>query len=119
MNIVKELKVWANSGDFPLKSKVSEIILSQADDEETIKCFFKDLANHGCVSGIVNDLITYVQTQKFFDDYYPEIMDLVYEYEKDTGERVQYEGDLKNWFAWFAFEHLAGELAENLEIETV
>jgi hypothetical protein len=66
---------------------------------------------------MIPGLVYYTDTHKFFDKHYEEIEDLRYEYESDTGECLQANGDLKNWFAWFGYEETARKLAEELEIE--
>jgi hypothetical protein len=82
-----------------LQKKVQEII-----EENGGQDFANDVMTHGCVSGVVTELITYSQTHEWFDRYYDEIMEMVEEYEEMTGEKLHWDGDLKNWFAWFSFE---------------
>src|ERR1700712_977135 len=72
-----------------------------------IDAFFYDLLNHGCQSGMVVSLIYYSDTHKFYDAYYAEIENLRFELEDATGEPLQPKGDLKNWYAWMAFEETA------------
>lgn len=79
-------------------------------DCEHIETFFSDLLQYGCESGMINSLIYYVDTHKFFDNHYGEIEDLRYEYEEMLGEALKPNDDLKNWFAWFAFEETARRL---------
>ncbi len=83
-------------------------------DCEDVETFFSDLLQYGCVSGMISSLIYYVDTHKFFDDHYDEIEELRYEFEDMLGEPVKPNGDLKNWFAWFAFEETARKLADDL-----
>ena len=52
----------------------------------------------------------------FFDDHYDEIETLRMELEESTGEKVSPgSNDLKNYFAWFAFEETARALADEQE----
>lgn len=44
---------------------------SKSDDD--IKSFFSDLMSNGCESGMINNLIYYTDTHKFYDKYYDEI----------------------------------------------
>lgn len=79
---------------------------------------FTDLASSGCQSGTISSLIYYVDTRRFFDNFYDEIEILREEFEDNTGEPLQINGDLKNWLAWFAFEETAFQLArDELELE--
>jgi hypothetical protein len=57
-------------------------------------------------------LIYYKDTHEWFDTYYDEIMELVEEYEEMLGEKLNWEGDMKNWFAWFSFEEATRKLYE-------
>jgi helix-turn-helix protein len=88
-----------------LQKAVKEII-----EENGGKSFAQDVVTHGCVSGIVTELIYYSDTHKWFDTHYSDIMELVEEYEEMLGEKLQWQGDMKNWFAWFSFEETARQL---------
>jgi hypothetical protein len=70
----------------------------------------KDVVEYGCVSGAVSHLVYYHDTHKFFDEYYEDIQEEVEEYEEMTGQKVCPEGDIKNWYSWFAFESVANKL---------
>lgn len=100
-----------------LVRKVAEMIIDQADGYEVIDDWFNDLFQHGCISGMVGDLIYYSDTHKFYDDNYDDIENLRYEFEQSTGEKLQPDNDLKNWFAWFAFEETSRTIAQELGIE--
>lgn len=88
-----------------LKERVKEII-----EENGGQKFADDVLRYGCVSGCVTELIYYKDTHKWFDTYYEEIMSLAEEYELETGEELHWEGDLKNWFAWWSFEKITFDL---------
>ena len=75
------------------------------------KDFFKDLQKGGCVSGLTR-LIDYNDTHTFYDNHYDEIEGLRIEHEEDF-----IVGDLKNHFAWFAFEIVAFKLVDKLGVE--
>lgn len=81
------------------------------------KSFFTDLLRHGCVSGMVNDLIYTGDCQAFFDLFYEEIEELRQEWEENTGEPIQIKNDLKNDLAWFGFEETVYQLAAELELD--
>lgn len=79
---------------------------------------FQGLAQHGCISGWIDSLIYYSDTRAFFDRFYDEIEELREEYEDSIGKPLRIQYDLKNWFAWFAFEETAYRMAnDDLELE--
>jgi hypothetical protein len=96
---------------------IKALVATEAIDYHDIKDFFKDLLSHGCQSGMIGSLIYYSDTHEFFDTHYREIEELRYEYEQDFGMPLQPNGDLKNWFAWFAFEETARKLVDELKID--
>lgn len=65
---------------------------------------------------MVGSLIYYTDTATFFDRHYAEIEWLREEWEASTGEALPINGDLRNSFAWFAFERVADQIAEELGI---
>ena len=89
----------------------------EALDYCSIASFFEDLAHHGCSSGMVGSLVYYYDTHKFFDEHYDEIEEIRYEYEDSIGQAITPQGDLKNWYAWFGFEYVAYNLANELGLE--
>lgn len=86
-----------------LKRAVQAIIDEQGDKDEQ-KTYMKDVMQHGCVSGMVGELIYYNDTHKWYDTYYADIEELREELEDSMGESLKPDGDLKNWFAWLSFE---------------
>ena len=96
-----------------LEAEVSEEALSCGYD---IATFFADLLQHGCQSGMVSQLIYYSDTHAFYDKHYDEIEELRYEIEESLGHPLQPQGDLKNWYAWLAFEETARKIADEFEI---
>lgn len=85
--------------------------------EPEIKNFFRDLLQHGCVSGMITSLIYYSDTAKFYDNYYNEIEELREELEESLGESIAVKGDLKDFYACLAFEETARILSENLGLD--
>jgi hypothetical protein len=73
--------------------------------------FFTDLQSCGCASGFVGSLIYFADTHAFYDRHYDEIEELREAYEVDTGEAIRIRSDLKNFYAWFAFEEVAYHMA--------
>jgi len=100
-----------------IKAEVANDALNAMDSYDDIKDWFNDLLTHGCVSGMIGGLVYYCDTHKFYDTHYDEIEELRDEYEDSFGESLKVDGDLKNWFAWFAYEETARKLASELGFE--
>ena len=83
---------------------------------ESVADFFNDLLHHGCSSGMVTRLIYYCDTHEFFQTHYEEIETLRSDYEEMTGQPLIPQGDLMDWYSWFAFEEVAKTLAITLGI---
>jgi hypothetical protein len=99
----------------PIDSLERAVALEAYDpqsDEYTI-CFFKNLLNYGCISGMVGSLIYYHDTEKFFDHHYYEIMELKEEFEDSIGQPLEIPYQLKNYLTWFSFEETARRLWES------
>lgn len=92
-----------------LKKEVKRIVEEQGGKTDQY-AYARDVLTYGCVSGMVSELIYYTDTQKFFDEYYDDIMALVEDYQEQTGTQLQHDGDMKNFYAWFAFEETVLEL---------
>ncbi len=112
--IKKQLQDIINQNPMSLRSEVAQEALK---DESQIENFFKDITQYGCSGGMVNKLIYYYDTHKFYDTYYEEIEELRFELEESMGTFLHPQGDLKNWYAWMAFEETARVIASELEIE--
>ena len=101
-----------------LRHEVVEIIMDQVDGLEKDNEIFsavEEIVTYGCQSGIVSALITYSDTELFFDKHANEIFELV--------EDIKQEGIIdmnnftlsKNNLAWFAFETIAQEIYQEME----
>ena len=101
-----------------LVRNVAESIIDQLEGYENPQTFFEDLAQHGCVSGMIGELIYYKDTYTFFDENYSDIMDLVAEL-NDEGLEIDLakDGDIKNTGAWLAYEETARQLSNELGME--
>ena len=98
-----------------LKKETLEIILSLIEDYEDYRTLFDDIMYKGCISGIIPHLIYYSDTEKFFDKYSDEILELYNDLlKKELGEII-IEWN-KNNLAWFGFEVTAKNIAVELEI---
>ena len=100
-----------------LELYVIDYILKDYNNDEEIEMFFKDLMTSGCQGGMIYGLIYYKETNAFYDKYYNEIEELRVDLEEETGESLKVEGDLKNWYAWMAFEETARQIAEKIGVE--
>ena len=118
-----------NTSERELKKKLQKMIVKNVEDDikiyvvqealkyHTIKDFFKDLFQNGCVSGMISSLVFYNQTEKFFDRHYHEIMELKEEFEASMGQPMNIPYHLKNYLAWFSFEQIAYQIANDLGLE--
>ncbi len=109
----KKLKAIIHDAPQSIKSAVAQ----EALDYHNIVCFFADLLQYGCQSGMICSLIYDSDTHKFFDAHYHEIEEIRDELEQSFGEALQPKGDLKNWYAWLGFEETARQLADELGID--
>lgn len=75
-----------------------------------IRLWFSEFIAQGCISGAVSGLIYYADTANFFDAHYDEIEELRKRDEYNHGPLLITE-DLKTFFAWFAFEKVAADMA--------
>jgi hypothetical protein len=114
---IHTLKEIANQQEDNIKKAVAVEILSDAQTDEELINFFKDLQTSGCQSGMVSSLIYCKDTHTFFDTYYDEIEELRQECKENYGIDIVIKNDLKNTLAWFAFEEVAYRLVNELEIE--
>ena len=73
---IKEIKRNSNS---PLTKRVCNYAIGEWSDYSDKKTIFTDVLYHGCQSGIVGELIYYIDTVKFYKQYRQEINDLLYE----------------------------------------
>ena len=108
--IISTLTNIAKSKPSSLRSEVA----TEALEYHNIQAFFADLAANGCISGMITKLIYYSDSHKFYDTYYSEIEQLRENYQTETGLILIPKGDLKNWYAWFAFEQTAYTMAKEL-----
>ena len=112
--IKEKLEDIASGND--IKAEVAQEILDSINEDYSIEGWFEDLFQGGCASGFIGSLIYYNDTNAFFDKHYDEIDELRNDYEESIGEPLKFEGDLKNGLAWFSFEEVARQLANELDI---
>ena len=115
-NLMKEkLEAIVKNEPQTIKNLVAKEALDYSS--ESITDFFDDLFRYGCISGMVSELVYYVDTHKFYDTHYTEIEELREAYETQTGQALTIDGDLKNFMSWFAFETVAYNLTNELGLE--
>ena len=94
-----------------LTSEVIDIILDSIEDYDAPEDYFENVLKYGCASGIVSALITYEDTENFFDRHVDEILDLLNEV-KEYAE-IPFELNRNN-LAWFAFEEVVNKIYNDL-----
>lgn len=119
MTLRKRIEEYKSECKNDIEKWTCDEILENAagDSDEEINDWLKDLLNQGCASGMVGELITYEDTHKFYSKFYYEIEEIRIEWEEEIGEAINVGNqDLKNFYAWFAFEYTARKIADALEI---
>ena len=106
-----------NTMEGTLKHEVAEIIIDQVDglDNEEILPAVEEIVTYGCQSGIVSALITYSDTEKFFDNHANEIFELIEDMRQEGIINMNNFELSKNNLAWFAFETIAQEIYNEME----
>lgn len=109
-SIKKQLQEIINQEPQAIKAVVARELMEQED----LRQYLEDLYYHGCISGMVDSMIYYHDTYSFFDKHYDEILEIR---GRVIEEGLINEGqmtDLKNDWAWIAFEHSAQEIGDAL-----
>ena len=103
-----------------LKHEVVEIILSESEgiEDDEILSTVEEIVTYGCQSGIVSALITYSDTEKFFDNHANEIFELIEDMRQEGIMDMNNFELSKNNLAWFAFETIAQEIYQEMEVAT-
>lgn len=96
-----------------MKAHIAQIMM----DHDAPEAYLSDILNYGCVSGTVPEMIYYRDTHHFFDFYYDDIEEIREDWEFQTGAPLDIKGDLKNYLAWFAFEHVVYQIANEAELD--
>ena len=102
-----------------LKHEVVEIIMDQVDGLEKDNEIFsavEEIVTYGCQSGIVSALITYSDAEKFFNNHANEIFELIEDMRQEGIINMNNFELSKNNLAWFAFETVAQEIYQEMEI---
>lgn len=124
---VKSLK---SESDNKLTRRVCNYVIQHWHSYEDKTNIFKDVLYHGCVSGIVSELVWYSQTTAFYKKYNDEINSLLTELMQSIGcfslkeifrDRFDEEDPLcidtqnQNLLAWFGFEETLRNIGYNFE----
>ena len=106
-----------NTMEGTLKHEVVEIIMDQVDglENEEILSTVEEIVTYGCQSGVVSALITYSDTELFFDKHANEIFELVEDMKQEGLIDMNNFELSKNNLAWFAFETIAQEIYNEME----
>ena len=112
----EKLQKMLDENQGTITAAVIEDALDYGYDEPQL--FFEDLLQHGCQWGTVSSMIYYYDTHKFYDKHYDEIEDIRLELQEEWilwNEPI--DSDLKNYYAWLAYEHVAYNIYNELEME--
>lgn len=116
--------------DNKLTKHICNYVIGRWQDYEDKTNIFKDVLYHGCVSGIVGELIYYSDTLKFYNKYRNEINSLLnetmlsmgfYSFKDIFGDNYDDEDPLildthnRNLMAWFGFEETLRNIGLNFE----
>lgn len=75
LNVLKTMETETTG----VKNDVINFLLVQAQDSEDAQGILDNILKHGCESGVVNHLIYYKDTVKYFEDHEREIFEFVSE----------------------------------------
>ena len=109
--------ILENTMEGTLKHEVVEIIMDQVNglENEEILSTVEEIVTYGCQSGVVSALITYSDTEKFFDNHANEIFELIEDAKQEGIINMNSFELSKNNLAWFAFETIAQEIYQEME----
>ena len=106
-----------------LKQHAQKWVKQKMADGYTKRQAIDEMEEHGCVSGIVSELIYYTDTVAFFKEHQEEINEILKENIESTGLGIHelfrdfdqsdplcLENHNKNLLAWFGFEEAVSRL---------
>lgn len=127
---VKDIKELRRQSSNPLFKRVCGYVVDRWGDYNDKNYIFTDVLDHGCRSGVVDELIYYSDTVKFYNRYKKEINELLHESMASIGEyapsclfgdKWDKEDPLaqdiynQNLLAWFGFEETLRNIGYNFE----
>ncbi|MCD4667850.1 MAG: hypothetical protein K8R44_04590 [Sulfurimonas sp.] len=114
-----------------LEREIKEIIINNVESYDNPRDFFNDILEHGCISGMINELCWYNQTTDFCTRHAEDINSAMYEILEMTG--VDSAKDLltgfdetdfliignhnQNLICWFIFESSCESILRSYEDE--
>ena len=127
---VNNIKSLRRDSDNKLFRHVCSWVIRRWSDYSDKTYVFRDVLEHGCVSGIVSELIYYSDTLAFYKKYRNEINELLKDLMDGTGFFSMKDLFGKNWndedplildthnqnlLAWFGFEETLRNIGLNFE----
>lgn len=127
---VKSIKALRRDSENKLFRRVCSWVIEHWSDYSDKVYIFRDVLEHGCVSGTVSELIYYSDTVKFYKKYQDEINELLKDLMDGTGFYSMKDLFGKNWddedplaidaynqnlLAWFGFEETLRNVGNNFE----
>lgn len=124
----KELKKEMSEAS-GIAQSVYEYMLDRWEGVNDKSVILGEVLEHGCISGIVGNLIYYCDTVKFYEDNKEEINELLVKFMSECGVKSPCElfGDKwdtadplannvhnQNLLAWFGFEEVARAIQERI-----
>lgn len=128
---IKRLTQLVSNTNNKLEKKVASMLKEKVNrgGYDSLRSVIKDVLYNGLQSGIISDLIYYSDTLKFYKTYKKEILSLLQEMLRETGSRSADQLFGRNWdqddpmaldtqnqnlLAWFGFEEVTRNLANQL-----
>jgi len=124
------IRAIKRESDNKLIKHVCNYVINKWHDYDDKTYIFKDVLYHGCVSGIVSELVYYSDTLKFYKKYKDEINSLLSEQMQSMGcfslkdifgKNFDDEDPLiidchnQNLMAWYGFEETLRNIGYNFE----
>lgn len=131
LNLINIKKIKQDTEN-KLTKRVCNYVINHWQDYTDKKDIFTDVLYHGCVTGIVSELIYYSDTVRFYKQYKSEINELLYETMQNCGfyscdklfrnmwneeDPLANEQHNQNLLAWFGFEETLRNIG--LQFETL
>ncbi len=127
---INNIKRLRRDSENKLFRRVCSWVIEHWSDYSDKNYIFRDVLEHGCVSGIVSELIWYSDTVKFYKRYREEINELLKDLMDGTGIYSMKDLFDKNWddedpliiedhnrnlLAWFGFEETLRNVGQNFK----
>ncbi len=127
---INNIKRLRRDSENKLFRRVCSWVIEHWSDYSDKNYIFRDVLEHGCVSGIVSELIWYSDTVKFYIRYREEINELLKDLMDGTGiysmkdlfgkhwddeDPLIIENHNRNLLAWFGFEETLRNVGQNFK----